>query len=99
MTVEKKLERRLRRKVEQMGGRAIKLQSDSFHGLPDRLILMPNASASFVELKSKGIKPTPRQLYVHKQIRRLGFHVAVIDSGELLNEFLEHLDYEQKPKT
>ena len=92
MTVEKTLEKKLREQVKKLGGIAIKFFSASFTGMPDRMVLMPGGRISFVELKSKGKKPTPRQSFVIKMLLRLGFRVEVISTDELLNEFLKSIN-------
>jgi hypothetical protein len=55
--------------------------------MPDRIVLMPGGRIWFVELKTTGKKPTPRQEFVIGWLRKLGFEVWVIDTQELLNEF------------
>ena len=92
---EKALEARLRRAVELRGGMALKLSSQMHRGLPDRMVLMPYSLEYFVELKSKGKKPTDLQKHCHNQLRSLGFFVAIIDSDEALQNFLSVVDYEQ----
>jgi len=87
-TSEKVLERKLREATKRLGGIAVKIGSPSFTGLPDRLVLLPGGRIWFVEMKSTGKKPSPRQLVVHALLRRLGFTVWVIDSETLLNDFL-----------
>jgi len=92
MKNEKTIERQLREKVKKLGGMAIKITSPSFTGLPDRMILMPEGQIYFIETKSTGDKPRKRQLYVHKQLRNLGFEVFVIDSQKELDEFYETIE-------
>lgn len=91
MTVEKKLEAKLYLTIKKLGGLAIKLYSISFLGLPDRMVLMPRGKVYFAELKSTGIKPTKRQLYVHDLLRRLGFEVYVIENEEQLSAFISRI--------
>lgn len=81
---EKTLEARLRKEVEALGGKALKLMSQLHRGLPDRLVLMPGGLAFFVELKSTGKKPTGLQTHCHDQLRQMGFEVYVVDSTESL---------------
>lgn len=90
-TAEKTTEKRLKGRVERLGGLALKLFSPWFTGLPDRLILLPRGRIYFVELKKEGKKPSPRQAVVHKLLTRLGFTVVTIDSPESLDYFLEML--------
>jgi hypothetical protein len=77
---EKIIEAHLGKEVKKLGGLSIKLITMHFLGLPDRLVLLPKARLFFVELKSTGKKPEKIQLYVHKQLRELGFEVYVIDT-------------------
>lgn len=84
-TSEKYIERALVKHVEALGGLCIKLLTNHFLGLPDRMILLPGGSMFFVELKSTGQKPRKIQEVVHKKLRALGFKVLVIDSVEQIN--------------
>lgn len=84
---EKLIEKRLRERIKQMGGIALKLEGQHFTGLPDRMVLMPEGKIYFVELKSTGDKPRKRQLLVHQQLRDLGFSVDVIDDIDGLVRF------------
>lgn len=88
---EKKIEKKLRIEVEKLGGLAIKLQSQYYTGLPDRMILMPKGKISFAEIKTTGKKVTARQAIVHEELRDLDFKVEVIDDEAGLQKFLEGL--------
>ena len=88
---EKLIEKKLREQIRKMGGLALKLESQHFTGLPDRMILMPEGRIYFVETKSTGDKPRKRQLLVHQRLGDLGFSVDVIDDMEGLIKFLEDL--------
>jgi len=79
---EKRIEAAFRKAVKNRGGLALKFVSPGFTGVPDRIVLLPGGRIEFVELKATGKKPTPRQLAVHDQLRRLGFKVRVVDSIE-----------------
>ena len=87
---EKYIERKLREEVEKRGGICLKFQSMTDTGYPDRIILLPLGMISFVELKTRGKKPTKLQLMRHTQLREMGFPVFVIDDSEdiinILNE-------------
>lgn len=67
--------------VEALGLIAVKLVILGWAGWPDRLVLGPNQFIVFVELKRPGEGPRPSQGYVHKILRRFGFHVIVSDSA------------------
>jgi hypothetical protein len=92
---EKLIERKLRTRIEGLGGLCIKLLPWSFTGLPDRICLLPGGRIYFVETKSTGDTQSPRQVWVAKQLMRLGFQVWIMDRQEVLNQFLEHI----KPTT
>ena len=87
---EKLIERYLFDQVKQRKGLCIKLLTNHLLGLPDRLCLFPKAQVVFVELKTTGQKPKKIQLFIHKQLRALGFRVEVIDTVQgvidLINE-------------
>lgn len=84
--LESVIEKRLKKRVESIGGLALKLDSMSWAGAPDRLVLLPNGQVIFAELKAPGKKPRPIQLKRHEQLRAIGFEVIVIDSLEDINE-------------
>lgn len=88
---EKQIEKKLRVGVEKLNGLAIKLQSQYYTGLPDRMILMPGGYISFVEVKTTGKKPTRRQEAAHRKLADLGFIVDVIDDEDGLRDFLDAL--------
>lgn len=84
-TSEKYIERTLVKHVETLGGLCIKLLTNHFLGLPDRMVLLPGGKMFFVELKSAGQKPRKIQTVVHSKLRTLGFTVLVIDNVEQIN--------------
>lgn len=91
MESEKVIEKRLALEVKKLGGLALKFTSTFFTGVPDRIVLMPKGKIYFVELKSEGKKPTPRQVIVIGQLRLLGFKVFVIDTSVKLKMFLDEI--------
>ena len=82
------IERMLKKKVEQVGGKALKFVSPGWAGAPDRLVLLPGGRLVFVELKAPGRKPRPLQLKRHEELQALGFDVAVIDTPEGVDDFI-----------
>jgi hypothetical protein len=86
---EKVLEKMLVRKVKQLGGMCIKLETNYMAGLPDRLCLLPKAKIFFVEVKSTGETPDPIQRVIHKMLRRIGFTVYVADTSSLINKIID----------
>ena len=89
---EKDLEAALVTGCKRRGGMAIKLTSQFHRGLPDRLVLLPYRTVSFVELKSTGCKRTALQEVAAVQLEALGFRVFVVDSTEGLMEFFYKMD-------
>ena len=86
---EKVIEHHLVMETEKAGGKAVKLVSPSFAGMPDRLILLADGKMGFVEVKAPGQKPRPLQLKRHAMLRRLGYQVFVLDAIETIPEVLE----------
>lgn len=85
---EKVLEKKLREKVKELGGLAVKLSADHLVGIPDRMCLMPGGEVFFVEVKTTGEKPRLIQIKVMERLVDLGFKVYVIDSSEKLENML-----------
>ncbi|MBS1988740.1 VRR-NUC domain-containing protein [Candidatus Dependentiae bacterium] len=88
---EKYLEKKLRDRVKEKGGLALKFVSPAYTGVPDRIVLMPGGKARFVELKTEGRTPSERQKLVIAELRKLGFSVSVISTNDQLTEFLNCL--------
>lgn len=93
---EKLLEKKLRKAIRKLRGKAIKFYSPYETGYPDRLILMPGGEVYWAELKTTGKKPTEKQLLRQSELRALGFVSEVIDSEESLKNFLTKLENERK---
>lgn len=91
ITSEKVLEKKLKTEIEKLKGMCLKIPSTFVAGLPDRLILLPTARAYFVELKSKGAKPSKIQIYMHKKFLKIGFAVTIIDSEQSLITFINNV--------
>lgn len=91
MVRERDIERKLKKRVEGMGGLCLKFIS-SVSGVPDRLVLMAGGQIVFVELKRPGEKPRPLQERQIRRIRELGFRVEVIDSEQGIEELMQSLE-------
>jgi len=87
--LEKTIEHQLVEATKRSGGIAPKFISPGMDGMPDRLVLLPGGWCGFVEVKAPGQHPRPLQLAQHQQLRRLGFHVAVLDAIEQIPEILK----------
>lgn len=89
--LEKDLEKKLKKRIEQIGGECWKFNS-GIRGVPDRIVIVCGV-LYFVELKrpSGGVL-SPLQKYRHKRLRELGQKVLIIDSMEKLDNFIKELD-------
>lgn len=67
------------RAVKKAGGMAYKLTSQTANGLPDRLVLFPDAKTIFVELKAPKKILRPLQRKRRYQLMKLGFPVLCIN--------------------
>lgn len=92
MESEKATERHLFNQIKKLKGKCIKLSADYEGGIPDRLCLLPTKVIFFVELKSEGEKPKPRQIFYHKLLRKLGFKVYVADTKNAVNQILKNYE-------
>lgn len=88
---ERDIEKKLVTAVKKAGGLALKFVSPSFAGVPDRLILMPEGRACFVELKRPGEKMRPLQLKRKEMLEDLGFKVYCIDSVEKIGGLIDEI--------
>lgn len=86
---EKVIEQYFVSEVKKLGGLALKVNSTSMRGLPDRMVLLPHGILFFVELKATGKGARVLQKFVHKKLQGLGFSVYIIDSKEQVKEVLQ----------
>lgn len=88
--IEKQIEERLVRKVEDLGGIAWKLTCPGTVGVPDRMVLL-QGFVCFVELKRPGEDLRRIQEWRVKQIRDQGFPAIRIRSNEEVDGFIEEV--------
>jgi hypothetical protein len=93
---EGQLERRLKREVEKLGGKALKFVSPGMSGVPDRIILFPGGRIFFVELKAPGEHLRPLQEKRAKELQALGFPVLRVDSQAAIENFVRRHKREEK---
>ena len=86
---ESQIENELTQAVKARGGLAPKFVSPGWDGVPDRLVLMPEAHMAFVELKAPGRKLRPLQVRRKTQLERLGFQVYVVDGVDQIDAILD----------
>lgn len=93
---EKAIERYLIDKVEALGGICLKYHNANAIGFPDRICLLPNGRALWIELKSCGQRlRTIQQLRIN-QLTRLGHAAHVCDSRDAIDKILEPFnDFDQ----
>lgn len=85
---EKAIERYLVKCVTTIGGLCLKYSNPNVTGYPDRLVLLPCGFLFWVELKSKGKRPTDIQRLRHQELKALGHTVFVADSKEQVDRIL-----------
>ena len=88
---EKQIEQKLVKAVKAEGGMCPKLISPGMDGMPDRMVLLPDARIGFVEVKAPGAKPRPLQERRHEQLQELGFQVSVLDDPEQIPGIIEEI--------
>ena len=93
--LERTIEKYLVYKVAVAGGKAYKWSSPSNKAVPDRICYFSENLIYLVECKATGGTPTPLQYKVHKFLRKLEVEVLVIDSKELVDEFIEMVKGDQ----
>lgn len=88
---ESDVEKYLVEKVKLEGGEIRKVKWIGRRGAPDRVVFL--AGVHFVELKAPGKKPEDHQIREHKRMLRHGVYVWVIDSMEMVDDFVETVLY------
>lgn len=86
---ESKIEKLLKRKVEEKGGLCLKWVSPGQTGVPDRIILMPNGKIRFVELKRPGEKVSPVQKAMAKEFINRCLVIYILDSEDAVEWFCD----------
>ena len=88
-TLEKEIEQKLRKNVEDLGGKCLKWVCPGWSGVPDRIVLLPGGRIYFVELKRpRGGVLSPMQKKWRDWLQRLGFRYVLIWDRERLDRFL-----------
>ncbi len=86
---ESEIERALVKEVRKRGGISPKFVSPGTAGMPDRLVLLPDARLSFVELKAPRKRMRPLQEKRKRQLEALGYKVYCIDEAGEIEEVLD----------
>lgn len=96
-TLEKDIERKLRREVLRRGGWCLKWVCPGWSGVPDRIVLLPGARVYFVETKRpKGGKLSALQIKWQGWLTQLGFYCFVVWDEENLSNFIHFITEDGK---
>ena len=87
--LERDIERHFCESVRKLGGIPEKFRMADRRGVPDRIVLFPGGLVMFCELKRPGEVPRPDQVRVHRQYGALGSPVAVLDSVEAVDAWVD----------
>jgi hypothetical protein len=85
---ERNIEAHLFEGVKRLGGWCLKVIPNPA-GMPDRIVVLPGGRTYFVELKRPGEKPSELQLHRHEELSKIGHPVAVLDTKERVDEWLQ----------
>jgi len=89
--LERDVENRLVRAIKKLGGIAYKFTSPGRRSVPDRLVLMPDGTVTFVEVKRPGGRLTEGQKREIDKLRNLGQNVFIVYDYEEVDELVELL--------
>ena len=88
---EKEIEKYLRRKAKELNLICLKYSNPLESGYPDRLICLPNMRVIWVELKSKGKKPSKIQQLRFTSLKSLGHQVFIIDNKQDIDKLIQSI--------
>lgn len=98
MTREASIEEYLKKRVEALDGRAVKLNPLNYLGIPDRLVLLPGGVVGFIELKRpRGGRVDTSQVLWHRWLMDRGFFVAVCPTHGAVDDALLSLRAHGRP--
>ena len=80
------------KRCKESGLLCLKYSNANTTGYPDRLVCLPHCNVVWVELKSKGKKPTKLQEIRHQELQDLGHQVFVISSKEGVDKLISDTD-------
>jgi hypothetical protein len=86
---ESEIERHFVWAVEMAGGKTWKFASPSQRGVADRIACMPDGTAWFVELKTKGGRLSPLQKLFGETMVKLNQNYSVIWTKEQVTEWIK----------
>lgn len=92
---EKAIEAYLNKRAKESGLLCLKYSNSNVTGYPDRLVCIPGGVVVWVELKSKGKKPTKLQQIRHDELRGIRHCVWVISNKEQVDNLINSIRNEQ----
>lgn len=92
MVRERDVEQHLVTLARARGWGCVKFVPDNDPGMPDRLILLPDARCVWVELKTKGGRLSELQKYTHRLLRERGQVVYVVWTKEQAEETVAQIE-------
>lgn len=93
---ESEIENKLRDGIRALGGRAYKFVSPGNDGVPDRIVVIPDLSPIFVELKTEKGRLTALQKRQIDRLRALGQDVRVLYGMAEVKNFLQEMKEKMK---
>lgn len=89
---EKVIEQYLVATAKQNGLLCLKYSNPNQSGYPDRLLVLPSGRVIWVELKSRGRKPTKLQQLRHARLAGMGHQVYVIDNKADIDKLINSIE-------
>lgn len=86
---EKSIEKYLTKRAAEHGLLCLKYSNPNMVGYPDRLLVLPGGGVVWVELKSKGRKPTKVQQLRMSKLTGMGHLVEVIDNKADIDKLIK----------
>ncbi|MCC2249096.1 VRR-NUC domain-containing protein [Virgibacillus sp. AGTR] len=88
---ESQLEKRLKDKIEQLGGLCFKWVSPGRRGVPDRICILPRGRTLFVEMKAPDGKLSPLQEKRIQELEKRKHEVYVLESKQQVDNFIKEI--------
>lgn len=85
---EAEIEKRMVKEIEGMGGLCWKFTSPGTIGVPDRIVVLPDGSVIFVELKAEFGRGANIQRYRISQLKKCGVDARKIQGLEEMKSFV-----------
>ena len=93
---EDEIENYLVKRVEGVGGKAIKFNPHNNRGLPDRICFFPGGLLVLVEVKRPGLRPRKNQEKRLEWFRKKGFQATWADTRLRVDKIMDWVDDYQK---